>query len=63
MQRTRWNKKRIFIVIAFLLVIYVAFSSTYNKYEIDGTIPNTKPELVWDFVADFDKMRKLNPTM
>lgn len=63
MQRTRWNKKRTFIVIAFLLVIYVAFSSTYNKYEIDGTIPNTKPEHVWEFVADFSKMRKLNPTM
>lgn len=63
MQRTRWNIKRISIAIILIITIYVIFSSSYNQYEIDATIPNTKPEIVWNFVADFSKMRLLNPTM
>lgn len=63
MQITRWNRKRIIFAIAILLLIFVMLSCRYHRYEIDATLRNTKPEDVWEFVADFSKMRKLNPTM
>lgn len=63
MQTTRWNIKRISIVIVVLVGLYVMFSASSNKYEVDAVIKNTKPEKVWEFVADFSKMKLLNPTM
>jgi len=45
-----------------MLYVFV-FSGGYHKYQIDGVIGNTRPERVWEYVADFNKMRLLNPTM
>lgn len=59
----RCNIKSASIAVTLLLGIYLIFSSGYHKYEIDGVIENTKPEDVWNYVADFGKMRLLNPTM
>lgn len=59
-----WNIKRVSVIIAVLVLLYVfVFSSGYQKYQIDGVIANTRPETVWEYVADFSKMRLLNPTM
>lgn len=63
MQTTRWNRRRLGIAAFILLGMYVVFSASYNKYEIDGTVRNASPEKVWDFVADFNNMKLLNPTM
>jgi len=63
MQHTRWNKKRVILFVLSLLILYTIFSSGYNKYQLDASFKNTKPEEVWEFVADFSKMRLLNPTM
>lgn len=63
MQTTRWNTKRISIAAVILLGVYVVFSASYNKHELEGTVHNIKPEKVWDFVADFGNMKLLNPTM
>lgn len=63
MQTTRWNIKRLSIVFIALLGLYVIFSASNNKYEVDAIIKYTKPEKVWEFVADFSKMKLLNPTM
>lgn len=60
----RWNIKRVSLISTALLLLYVfVFSSGYHKYQIDGVIGNTRPERVWEYVADFSKMRLLNPTM
>lgn len=59
-----WNIKRVSVIIAVLVLLYVfVFSSGYQKHQIDGVIANTRPEMVWEYVADFSKMRLLNPTM
>lgn len=57
------NIKSVSCIMSTLLVLYLIFSSGYHKYEIDGIIRNTRPEDVWNFVADFNKMKLLNPTM
>lgn len=59
----RCNIKSVSLVFSILLVLYLVFSSGYHTYEIDGVIKNSKPEDVWNYVADFSKMRLLNPTM
>lgn len=60
----RWNIKRVSLIFTALLLLYVfVFSRGYHKYQIDGVIGNTRPERVWEYVADFSKMRLLNPTM
>lgn len=48
---------------AALFVLYWIFSASKNTYEAEIIIKNTKPELVWEYVADFHKMHLLNPTM
>lgn len=63
MQTTRWNKRRLGIVSISILAFYIIFSASNNRYETDVTIKNVDPKEVWNFVADFSKMRLLNPTM
>ncbi|XP_030373258.1 uncharacterized protein LOC115623178 [Scaptodrosophila lebanonensis] len=62
--RRRWNIKKCSIVLCAALILYVfVLSSGYRNYEIDGLIRNSRPEKVWEYVADFNKMRVLNPTI
>lgn len=63
MQRTHWNRRRVIAWATGLLLAYVVLSASNNTYEKDVTIRKTNPEEVWEFVADFSKMRLLNPTM
>lgn len=46
-----------------LLLLYWIFSASRNTYKAEVIIKNTKPEHVWEYVADFHEMRLLNPTM
>lgn len=62
MART-WNRKRLLIGFIGLLVLWKFFFGGYDKYEISGIINSAKPKDVWEFVADFSKMMKLNPTI
>lgn len=63
MQTTHWNKRRVGIACILLLAVYLIFSASNNTYEADVTIKNVNPKVVWDFLADFSKLRQLNPTM
>lgn len=63
MHTTRWDRRRCSILACSLLVLYWLFSAGNNTYESDVTIKNVKPEIVWEYVADFHKMKLLNPTM
>lgn len=59
-----WNLKRVSLLFGAVLLLYVfVFSGGYHKYQIDGVIGKTGPERVWEYVADFNNMRLLNPTM
>ncbi|KAH8314655.1 hypothetical protein KR074_006497, partial [Drosophila pseudoananassae] len=60
----RWNIKRASVILSAALLLYVfVFSSGYHKYQIEGIIERAQPEKVWEYVADFNKMRLLNPTI
>ncbi|KFB48233.1 AGAP005820-PA-like protein [Anopheles sinensis] len=59
----RWAKRRVLVASIGAIVLYYFLSSSYQKYQISTVIPRTKPEDVWEFVADFSQMRKLNPTI
>lgn len=63
MQVTRWNTRRIALVACGIIVIYWIFSASRQSYTAETTIKNVNPELVWEYVADFQKMQTLNPTM
>ncbi|XP_053687336.1 uncharacterized protein LOC128736862 [Sabethes cyaneus] len=59
----RWHRRRLAIVSLITLVFYCILSSRYSEYKIDTIIHRTKPEVVYEYVADFSKMKSLNPTI
>ncbi|XP_019540530.2 uncharacterized protein LOC109411461 [Aedes albopictus] len=59
----RWARRKLTVIVVFSVVLYYLLSSSYSKYQIDTIIHRTKPEAVWEYVADFSKMKKLNPTI
>jgi hypothetical protein len=63
MHIARWNKKRLAIVAIAIVALYIFFSSSYTTYQVDTVIKDSKPEEVWEYVADFSKMKLLNPLM
>ncbi|XP_017473625.1 PREDICTED: uncharacterized protein LOC108364451 [Rhagoletis zephyria] len=63
MHLKRWNIKKLTLYGCGLLILYILIASRYRKYKIDAMIGNSKPEEVWEYVADFSKMRSLNPTI
>lgn len=63
MHPARWNMKKVTIFGLLSIFFYTIFSSGYNQYSESVVIKKTKPDEVWGFVADFSKMRILNPTM
>ncbi|GAB0098927.1 uncharacterized protein DMENIID0001_147370 [Sergentomyia squamirostris] len=60
---TRSNKRKLIVYGIIFLLAYVIFSSGYNDYRSETTIAGAKPEQVWEYVADFSKMKLLNPTI
>ncbi|CAO1407568.1 unnamed protein product [Diamesa tonsa] len=61
--RNRHNKRKIIILVCVVICLYVTLFSPYSNYEYQEIIKNVKPEKVWEFVADFSKMKTLIPNM
>ena len=61
--RNRHNKRKIIILVCVIICLYVTLFSPYSNYEYQEIIKNVKPEQVWEFVADFSKMKTLIPNM
>ena len=60
----KWKSKTLAYSFLSVLIIYVFFF--YKKthtVSFEFVIKNSTPESVWEFVADFSNMKKLNPTM
>uniref|UniRef100_A0A8D8FD28 (northern house mosquito) hypothetical protein n=1 Tax=Culex pipiens TaxID=7175 RepID=A0A8D8FD28_CULPI len=55
--------KRRSTLAALSIVLYWILSSPYNTFETEIVLHRTKPEVVWEYVADFSKMKTLNPTI
>ena len=62
---SRQNKRGIKYIIGICAVIfvYLLLFSRYQTFEYQEVIKNVKPERVWEYVADFSKMKKLNPSI
>lgn len=55
--------RRTISLIISLLVLYLIVRVKKYDYEASVFVPKVKPTVVWEFVADFNNMRYLNPTM
>lgn len=61
--RNRHNKRKVIILVCVVVCLYVTLFSPYSSFEYQEIIKNVKPEHVWEFVADFSKMKSLIPNM
>lgn len=61
--RGRQSKRKYIIGICAIIFIYLFLFSRYQTFEYQEVIKNVKPEKVWEYVADFSKMKSLNPTI
>lgn len=47
-----------------LFVFYLFFVYKWShQFTYEATVKNANPKHVWEFVADFSNMMKLNPTL
>lgn len=61
--RIHWFKKRVLIVsISAIIFFFILRTHQYN-IRFKKIIRYTKPIIVWEYVADFSNMKKLNPTL
>lgn len=57
------KKKQILTAVVIIIILYCCLFLPYNVVKQEEVIKNVKPESVWEHVADFSKMKKLNPTI
>jgi hypothetical protein len=63
MNISRWNKKRLGLLAIVVVTFYLTLSARTSTYQVDTVIYDISPEDVWEYVADFSKMKLLNPLM
>ncbi|XP_078033274.1 uncharacterized protein LOC144468029 [Augochlora pura] len=60
----RWKTKNVLYSALMLFIFYILFIYKKKSQVIfEGTIQNSNPIHVWEYVADFSNMKKLNPTI
>lgn len=60
----KWKTRTVVYGVLGALLFYVLF--VYKKKDQvihEVVVNNSNPKQVWEFVADFSNMKKLNPTM
>lgn len=63
MAKLQWKSRRTIGLISSLVVLYIIIRVKNYEYEASVFISKVKPNVVWEFVADFNNMKYLNPTM
>lgn len=61
--RGRQNKRKYIIGICAVIFVYIFLFTRYQTFEYQEIIKSVKPESVWEYVADFSKMKSLNPAI
>lgn len=61
--RYDWKKRNAFLLFGCALMLYFLIRIKVYEYKTDVILPEAKPADVWEFMADFSNMKKLNPTM
>lgn len=60
---TIWRRKKYTIICIIALIAYIMIVPKEYKVQFDSTIKGVGPAEVWEYVADFNNMKFLNPTM
>lgn len=58
-----WYRKKAIICLCIAFICYLLFRCRKYNVTFSATIANAKPVEVWEFVSDFNNMKKLNPTI
>lgn len=61
--RGRQSKRKYIFGICAVIFVYLLLFSRYQTFEYQEVIKEVKPEAVWEYVADFSKMKSLNPSI
>lgn len=62
--RGRQSKRKQYIFgICAIIFVYLLLFTRYQTFEYQEVVKNVKPEVVWEQVADFSKMRSFNPSI
>lgn len=62
--RVECKKRKLLYLIGFAFFVYVfVLRVKVYEYKMDIILPEAKAADVWEFMADFSNMKKLNPTM
>lgn len=59
----RWKLRKLVAVTVAILLLYFWIRPRQFTFNADIKVPNVQPNEVWEYVADFSNMIKLNPTM
>lgn len=60
----KWKTKTLAYVILGTISLYKFFIYKRTHHlTFEAVIKNSKPQQVWEFVADFSNMKKLNPSL
>ncbi|XP_073999281.1 uncharacterized protein isoform X2 [Rhodnius prolixus] len=60
---TIWRRKKYTIICIIALIAYIMIVPKEYKVQFDSTIKGVGPAEVWEYVADFNNMKFLNPTI
>lgn len=63
MPKLQWKSRRVIGVVFSLLLFYFVIRVKRYEYGASVMVPKVTPIVVWEFVADFNNMKYLNPTM
>jgi len=60
----KWKSRNVVYSVLGLLGFYILFlHKKVHHVTFEAIIKSSKPETIWEFVADFSNMKKLNPTI
>ncbi|KAK9496512.1 hypothetical protein O3M35_013206 [Rhynocoris fuscipes] len=58
-----WPRKKYTLVAIVTLIIYILIVPNEYTVQFDTNINGVEAVIIWEFVADFNNMKKLNPTI
>ncbi|XP_054258235.1 uncharacterized protein LOC128983099 [Macrosteles quadrilineatus] len=61
--RTVWSKKNVILGCIVGFILWLMLRKQQYRAKFDALVRNSKPIEVWEYVADFSNMKRLNPTI
>lgn len=61
--RTVWCKKKVAFWCVVGFILWLMLRKRQYRAKFDAIIKKSKPVEIWEYVADFSNVKRLNPTM